>query len=356
MATRASLRPRRRGDRRRRWRRYRAGRERGHGERLRVRERQGHLPHVEALRSGFPAEVPENGLREKRALLDVLEVRRDRVRGKRSSLQGDLIARDRQLGEPHEIGKGPGDLVHQADGAPLIRLEVVDQLDLGFETRLLELVTLHLVDDRPQPRDLFLRLRDLFVEMAAPRGQDEGHHADVENPERGTAEQDQVVEPRSGGDETRLLAGRGRAGLGQEVDPDQAASSPTCRTARPTATARLGAFSVSHSSDTDPPDTSICRNGFITSTSMPKRSFSCVSKLTIRADPPERSSWSIFAVEVVARKKSNVFCSSCARSSVTDRRIGRISCTEWSPVLSPFFKASAWSKERESCFWTASVN
>ena len=32
-----------------------------------------------------------------------------------------------------------------------------------------------------------------------------------------------------------------------------------------------------------------------------------------------------------------------------------MSWTEWSPAFSPFFRASAWSKDSESCFWIASV-
>ncbi len=101
---------------------------------------------------------------------------------------------------------------------------------------------------------------------------------------------------------------------------------------------------------------SIWRKGFMISTGIPNRSFSCASRLTTREEPPEMKSWSIFSVEVVARKKSKVFWSSCARSSETERRIGRMS---WSDCVrrgfSPFFSASACSKERESCFWIASV-
>ena len=70
-----------------------------------------------------------------------------------------------------------------------------------------------------------------------------------------------------------LLLGGRRLRLGEEVDPDQAASSPTCRIASPTATARLGAFSVSHSPETDAPAMSIWRKGFRISTGIPNRSF-----------------------------------------------------------------------------------
>ena len=100
---------------------------------------------------------------------------------------------------------------------------------------------------------------------------------------------------------------------------------------------------------------SIWRKGFRISTGIPNRSFSCVSRLTTREEPPEMKSWSIFSVEVVARKKSKVFCSSCARSSETERRIGRMSWSDCSPAASPFLRASACSNERESCFWMASV-
>ena len=66
-------------------------------------------------------------------------------------------------------------------------------------------------------------------------------------------------------------------------------------------------------------------------------------------------SWSIFSVDVVAMKKSKVFWSSWARSSETERRMGRMSWRECSPAASPFFRVSACSKARESCFWIASV-
>ena len=100
---------------------------------------------------------------------------------------------------------------------------------------------------------------------------------------------------------------------------------------------------------------SIWRNGFRISTGMLNRSLSWVSRFTTRDEPPEMKIWSILSVEVVARKKSKVFWSSWARSSETDRRIGRMSWIDCSPDFSPFLRASARSKDSESCFWIASV-
>ena len=78
------------------------------------------------------------------------------------------------------------------------------------------------------------------------------------------------------------------------------------RTARPTATAMLGAFSVIHSGDTELPPMSICRKGFMISTGIPNRSLSSVSRLTTRDEPPAMKSWSIFSVDVVAMKKAEM--------------------------------------------------
>ena len=206
--------------------------------------------------------------------------------------------------------------------------------DLLLEAALLVLVALDLLDDRLEASDLFLGLADLLVEVAAA-GCDRTRHivADVDQAEGHAPDEQEVVELGARRKRRPLLLGGRRPGLGEEVDPDQAASSPMCRIASPTATARLGALSVSHSPETDAPAMSIWRNGFRISTGMLNRSFSCESRLTTREEPPEMKIWSIFSVEVVARKKSKVFWSSWARSSETDRRIGRMSWSDWSPGL-----------------------
>ena len=71
--------------------------------------------------------------------------------------------------------------------------------------------------------------------------------------------------------------------------------------------------------------------------------------------PPERKIWSIRSSWLVARKKSKVFWISMATFSETAWRIGwRLSGAAPS-TCSPFFRASACSKERLRSFWMASV-
>src|SRR5262249_23257378 len=139
---------------------------------------------------------------------------------------------------------------------------------------LLILVALDLVDDRLQAGDLFLGLSDLLVEVAPLGGQDQIHRPDVDQAECQTSDEEEVVELRAGRKGRSLLLCSGRPGRGEKFDSDQAPSSPTCRIASPTATARLGALSVSHSPETGAPAMSIWRNGFRISTGIENRSFS----------------------------------------------------------------------------------
>ena len=109
------------------------------------------------------------------ALLEVLEVRGHGVGREGLALERHQVALHLQLGQPDEVRKRLGHLVHQAHGALLVGLEVVDERDLLLEALLLVLVALDLVDDRLQAGDLFPGLADLLVEVAAAGGQDERH-------------------------------------------------------------------------------------------------------------------------------------------------------------------------------------
>src|SRR5207253_10836189 len=105
----------------------------------------------------------------------------------------ELVHGDAELRQPNQIGKGSRNLVHQTDRTLLVGLQVVDELDLRLEARLLVLVALDLVDDRTQACDLLVRPRDFLVQIPAPVRQGERHDADVEKSQGRSAEQNQEI-------------------------------------------------------------------------------------------------------------------------------------------------------------------
>src|SRR5215471_12484649 len=220
-------------------------------------ERQEHFPAVGSLRAAVLAEQSKHGLRKERAFLQILQIRRDRRRSQRLALHGDLVSLDSEIREPHQIRKGLRNFVHQTDRPLLVGLEVVNQRNLFLEVLFLLLVTLHLIDDRAQSVRLEARSRDLLAEGLLLLDADQGPAPGAQQAHHQSSEEQKIVQAGTRRKDGRLLARCRCLGFGEEVYPDQAASSPMWRTASPTAMVRLGAFSVSHSDDTEPPAMSI---------------------------------------------------------------------------------------------------
>src|SRR6266571_9405871 len=118
LSSRALSRSSRRGSRRRSPRGSRVSRGRLEG--------QEHLPAVSPLSSPILAQGPKDGLGEEGTLLQVLEISRHGRGRERFSLHRDLVARNLQRREPHQVRESLGHLVHEPDRPLLVGLQVVD--------------------------------------------------------------------------------------------------------------------------------------------------------------------------------------------------------------------------------------
>src|ERR1043165_4089918 len=316
----------RRAGRRRRARAARRCRARGSGglPLRRVAEVEVHVETVDRRHAADLVDRIHVRLFEERIVLDVVDEVRDRVRVEAAAGQRDQAAAHRHLVEPDQVGEILADAVHDLDGAALVLLELIDQVDALLQRLLALRVIVDLSDDALQAVGLGLlaRHRVLLVlqlvvleKPPAPRDDDAEGQA---------GEEEDVVEIASGGSGTAHRRRRGpcaadRPPLPHQVDFDQA--SPCFLMARPTAMARLGPISASSSGLNSFSSTLIFWKGFMIATGMPNLSRRMASRFSTPEPPPGTISSTRSAPDV-AVKKSRVLRSSPAKSSETELRIG----------------------------------
>src|SRR3954470_17186711 len=148
----------------------------------------------------------------------------------------------------------------------------------------------------------------------------------MERPEPPADEERRAKQNQTGSDRHALRRRDQRAALGpftidgEEIDADH--RSPTRRSARPTATATVGAMSPAASTWNFFESNVTRLNGSRPSTGASKRSLSISVKPSARDAPPLSMIRSMRSDEAVVLKKSNVFWISSITFSVTARSTG----------------------------------
>src|SRR5437588_1088422 len=289
----------------------------GHGKRVNVRGGAGRL-------SRHRAEIR---LLEERIALDVLHEIRDRVRIEPAPFDGDHAAAHVEAIEPHQIRQVLADLVHDAHRPLLALLELIDQIDALLQAVLALLVILDFLDDRLETLGFGVLDGDGFLLLAERALLPEPPTEADQQAENDAAGDEDVVQiagtgggAGGGGDTGSGSGSPDRPPFPHQVDLDQA--SPNFLMARPTAIAMLGPTSASSSGLNSFSSTVTFENGSITLTGMPNLSRRMASRFSTPDPPPARTISSTRSAPEVAVKKSSVFRSSPAKSSLTELRMG----------------------------------